>query len=290
MKISVLLPVFNNEKNIQYTIESILNQTYKKFELIIINDGSTDKTLEILNSYKTKDNRIKIISKINNSGVIDSLNLGLTLCNYDYIIRHDSEDISHVDRFKLLIEAICINKNVSFIATRNFILNNNYKIIGVWPLRNTKNLNKLIDHGQVPIADPSAIFKKKDILKVGGYSTESQYCENYDLCLRMRKAGMNFYYLNKPLYGFIRSKSGLSYDHRDEQIRNTYKIQGKTISNVNLTKQIINKRIRDKIILGISHDVKFRIFSKVVIYYFLLKILNYILIHKYTKYKKGYFL
>jgi glycosyltransferase involved in cell wall biosynthesis len=289
MKISVLLPVYNNEKNVNYTIESILKQTYSNFEVIIVNDGSTDNTLEILNSYQKKDKRIKIINKQTNSGVIDSLNIGLKKCSSDYVIRHDSEDVSYYMRFKILVDALNKNKDVSFIATRSFILNEKYKTIGVWPLRNTKNLNKLIDKGIVPIADPSAIYRRKDIFKVGSYLPTAQYCENYDLCLRMRNEGMNFMYLNQPLYGFIRAKTGVSYDHREEQVRNTYIIQGKTISDTELKNQVAQKWVRDKIVLGIDHDIKINIYSKSVFYAYLLKCLNFMLIWKYKNYIKGFF-
>lgn len=286
MKASVLLPVYNNESNIHKTIDSILNQTFHDFELVIVNDGSTDNTQSILSEYEKHDNRVRVINKKNNSGVIDSLNIGLKECRSEYIIRHDSEDISHIDRFKIQVESLDKWEDISYIATRNFILDVDYNIIGVWPLKNTKNLNGLIDKGKVPIADPSAIFRKKDVIKIGGYSKKAKYCENYDLCIRLRKAGFRFAFINKPLYSFIRGKSGLSYENRALQIINTYKCQGLNISKSIVNDKVREKKIRDKIILGIDHNLDISINKKLVRYYSL-KLYNKLLIIKYNRYKSG---
>ena len=96
--ISVVLPVFNVEQYIEECIESILNQSYVFFELLIIDDCSTDNTLEILRSFK--DNRINIIEKSNNKGLVDSLNLGLDLAKGKYIVRIDGDDINTLKRFE----------------------------------------------------------------------------------------------------------------------------------------------------------------------------------------------
>jgi len=98
--ISVLLPVYNAEKYIKETIESILNQTFTNFEFIIINDGSTDNSLEILQYFAKLDDRIRLISR-KNIGVVDTLSEGLELVNAPYIARIDSDDIAPPDRLLL---------------------------------------------------------------------------------------------------------------------------------------------------------------------------------------------
>ena len=91
-KISVLMPVYNSELYIKEAIDSILNQTFTDFEFIIIDDASTDKSVEIIQSYT--DSRIQLIVKSHNSGYTNSLNHGLTIARGDYIARMDSDDIS----------------------------------------------------------------------------------------------------------------------------------------------------------------------------------------------------
>ena len=95
--ISVLLCTYNDEKYIKDAIESILNQTFKKFEFIIVNDGSTDRTLDIIKQYN--DERIVLIDK-KNTGLTDSLNLGVSIAKTNWIARMDGDDISINNRFE----------------------------------------------------------------------------------------------------------------------------------------------------------------------------------------------
>lgn len=96
--VSVLMPVYNAENYLREAIESILVQTYENFEFIIINDGSTDKTLDIIREYK--DKRIKVLSNEQNRGIVYTLNRGLDSCRGKYAIRMDSDDISLPDRIE----------------------------------------------------------------------------------------------------------------------------------------------------------------------------------------------
>ena len=95
--ISVLMPVYNVEKYLQEAIESILNQTYSNFEFLIINDGSSDKSGEIINSYN--DSRIVYLQNNKNKGLVYTLNYGISLAKGEYIARMDGDDISLPDRF-----------------------------------------------------------------------------------------------------------------------------------------------------------------------------------------------
>ena len=90
-KISIIVPVYNVEQYLSKCIDSILNQTFKDFELILINDGSTDKSGDICDFYKQKDKRIKVIHK-NNEGVAKTRNVGIANANAEYIGFIDSDD------------------------------------------------------------------------------------------------------------------------------------------------------------------------------------------------------
>ncbi len=94
------MSAYNSEKYVAEAIESILNQTFKDFEFIIVNDGSTDKTVEIIKKYAKSDERIKFIDNKKNAGIVAALNQGLDFCHGEYIARMDSDDISLPERFE----------------------------------------------------------------------------------------------------------------------------------------------------------------------------------------------
>src|SRR6476659_5468798 len=96
--VSVVFPFYNEEKYIAAAIESIVNQSYKNLEIVMINDGSTDRTPEIVNSYAKKDSRIKLINIPVNRGLINSLNTGIAAATGEYIARMDADDISALNR------------------------------------------------------------------------------------------------------------------------------------------------------------------------------------------------
>lgn len=90
-KVSIIVPVYNAEKVLRRCLDSILNQSYKDFELIVINDGSKDKSIKIINEYKEKDNRVKVIDNKNN-GVSETRNIGIKASVGEYIQFIDSDD------------------------------------------------------------------------------------------------------------------------------------------------------------------------------------------------------
>ena len=97
--ISVILPVYNAEKYLAEAIDSILNQTFTDFEFIIINDGSTDNSLSILQSYQTQDSRIRLFSR-ENKGIVMTMNEGIDLARGEWLARMDADDIAMPSRFE----------------------------------------------------------------------------------------------------------------------------------------------------------------------------------------------
>lgn len=114
-KISVVMPAYNAEKYIKQAIESILNQTYKDFEFIIINDGSTDDTKHIILSYH--DDRIVYLENKENSGIVVTLNKGLDYATGKYIARMDADDIAVNNRFEKQVKYLDENKNIGVLGT-----------------------------------------------------------------------------------------------------------------------------------------------------------------------------
>jgi len=115
-KVTVLMPVYNGEKYIREAIESILRQTFTDFEFLIVNDGSTDKSIEIIQSYN--DSRIKLVNNERNLGLIATLNKGLDLARGKYIARMDCDDISLPERLKKQVEFMNTHPEVGACGTR----------------------------------------------------------------------------------------------------------------------------------------------------------------------------
>lgn len=109
-KISVIMPVYNGERYLREAVDSILNQTFRDFEFVIINDGSTDRTADILGSYT--DPRLRIVHNGGNVGITPSLNKGLDMARGEYIARMDQDDISERERLEKQVAYMDDNPNV----------------------------------------------------------------------------------------------------------------------------------------------------------------------------------
>ena len=98
--VSVIIPAYNAEKIVGFTLDSVINQTYKNLEIIIVNDCSTDKTLDVLKEYEKKDKRIKVLSNEKNSGVAETRNNALNVASGDYIAFVDADDIWNLEKIE----------------------------------------------------------------------------------------------------------------------------------------------------------------------------------------------
>ena len=126
-KISIILPVYNGEGFLEESLNSILNQTFKEFELIIVNDYSTDKSLKIIKSYK--DNRIRLIENKKNKGSIFSFNEGIKNAKTKYIAICTQDDIFHPRRFEIQFNYLENNPYIFLIGTSAIYINENGKEI-----------------------------------------------------------------------------------------------------------------------------------------------------------------
>jgi glycosyltransferase involved in cell wall biosynthesis len=185
--ISVILPVYNAEKYLYKSISSILNQTVKNFQLIIINDGSTDSSEKILVDFAKKDHRIKLISR-ENRGIVQTLNEGIKLAEGQWIARMDADDIACKNRFEIQLRQLsCMNAEVCGGAIR---------IIGATIPRSRKFYedNSLIKTQTLfssPLAHPTLMIRA-EILKNHLYEESALHVEDYDLWVRLIKAGVKF--------------------------------------------------------------------------------------------------
>ena len=130
--VTVLLPVFNGALFLHQAIESILSQSFDNFELLIINDGSSDDSEKIIHSYS--DHRINYVNNGQNIGLVATLNKGINLARGKYIARMDADDISIANRLKEQKEYLDQHSEVSFVASTINRIDQNGDIKGVWSL------------------------------------------------------------------------------------------------------------------------------------------------------------
>lgn len=209
MYISVILPVYNSEKTIQFAIESVLAQSHSDFELLTILNGCTDGTEDIIRSFK--DDRIKIL--YSEKSRVAARNLGIFNSSSEWIALQDSDDEWLVDKLKLQIEEI--NKgNCDIIGTQINCVDINRKLIdNCEPKRPTEHLeivNTLLN-GWNCIANASAIFRKSLINRIGIYEDCFPICEDYHLWLRAIKFA-RFKILDETLLNYM-MKHNPHYDH-----------------------------------------------------------------------------
>ena len=183
--ISVILCTYNDENYIKAAVDSVLSQTYPYFEIIIVNDGSTDNTLQYINGIK--DNRVKVINKPN-TGLADSLNVGIKTARYSWIARMDGDDISLPNRFEEQVKLI--KTGAAVIGGQFYVIDENSERKSVRPSHNptTSLRSKLyVMMGWNPLAHPSALINKCILDSVGGYDSNFVASQDMDLWFRIAK-------------------------------------------------------------------------------------------------------
>ncbi len=200
--ISVILPVYNAGDYLILSIESILKQTFTDFELIIINDGSTDNSLSIISSFA--DKRIKIINNKKNLGLIDTLNIGIDSAGGKYIARMDQDDISLSKRFEKQVNYLENNTTVSVVATRISFINSEGEITGKWGDDTKYAEEKSIRYAMAfsnCIAHPSVMIRS-EVYKKYKYKTYQKSAEDWDLWLRIFADGKKIHKLDEELLNY----------------------------------------------------------------------------------------
>jgi len=197
LEVSVVLPVYNCKRYIADAISSILSQKFDSFELIVVNDGSTDGTTEILNDFKHQ--KLRIFTNTENKGLVYSLNLAINNAIGKYICRMDADDIATTNRLQVQYNYLEHNKNISCVGCQGYNINEKGLVIGktIWR-RNTFMLKFFMLIGNNPVGHPFAMIKKEAITDVGGYREEYFGAEDIDLWLRILKNGGLF--ANCPEY------------------------------------------------------------------------------------------
>ena len=189
-KVSVLMPVYNADCYVAKAVESILTQTFSDFELLVIDDGSTDDSLSVLEDVSKKDSRVKLTSRAN-TGYVIALNEMLERASGEFVARMDADDIAMPTRFALQVERLVEEPSVVVVGTHTMLVDPENRDLCV--------LDVPCDHDQIDekhlqgiggiIAHPSSMFRVSALRAVGGYKPEFWPAEDVDLFLRLAEIG-----------------------------------------------------------------------------------------------------
>ena len=207
--ISVLMSVYNGEKFLKESINSILNQTFSNFEFIIVNDGSDDSSLDLINDFKKLDTRIKIVNKLR-TGLSNSLNHGIKVARGEWIARIDADDFCKTARLEIqykaatsCFECVLVGSNLVEINEKNKTLKTFY-----YPREHYKLKKNLITF-QKFFAHSCFFFKSRSVKKIGGYSESFEQSGDLDLSLRLSEVG-KIICVREPLIYIRKHKNQMS--------------------------------------------------------------------------------
>jgi len=222
VEISVITTVYNCENFIEESIKSILSQTYSEFEFIIVNDGSTDKTADIIRSFE--DSRIIFIDNAKNVGVPVRSNSAIDIARGEYISIQDADDISLPFRLEKEIEILKSDKNLFCVNGYAIIIDERGKVISQWdhPSHDNNSMKVMIAEGKNPVINPSAMFKKYDFNKIGKYTTDKsiQLVHDLEFWGRCLFSGYKFFTLDTPIIKYRINNNGLTFGRSLEMKKN----------------------------------------------------------------------
>ncbi|STQ85956.1 glycosyltransferase family 2 protein [Helicobacter muridarum] len=216
--ISIVLPTYNGEEYIEQSIESILNQTYKNIELIIVNDCSTDNTREIIESYANKDNRIKLIHNEINQKLPKSLNIGFTEAKGEYLTWTSDDNYYVPQALEIMLDFLQTQNNYVMVCADYIILRENNRQakreVSVMP-------EKLIAYCGIGAC---FLYRAKVAKEVGLYNEKRFLVEDYEYWLRIGLKG-KIGEIHTPLYYYRHHKNSLTSKRGLEIMKNRLELQ-----------------------------------------------------------------
>lgn len=201
--VSIIIPAYNAEKYIIETINSVLNQTYSNWELIIIDDGSQDKTAELIANLYKNDSRINYYYQ-KNTGVSGARNNGLSKCKGEYIALLDADDVWEKNNLELKVNALESNKNISWVFSDMYNADKNINIINIASTGTDKNiLNSILLWQTEVIPGPcsNVVFTKRCYDEGIKFDIKLSTAADQDFTLQLASKYKGFH-INKPLWRY----------------------------------------------------------------------------------------
>ena len=209
--VSVLMSCYNAARWLAEAIDSVLAQTFRNFEFIIVNDGSTDDTWSIIEDYRGRDERIVAVSK-KNTGLQDSLNVGLALAKGEWIARLDADDLCEPTRFEEQLDFVRKHDDVVLLGTGCLEIDEDGRVIKMhdYPTGH-RSLTRRLERIRPFFPHSSAFYRTETARRAGGYNVRIRRAEDWRLWLEMSMQGQ-IACLPKPLIRFRKHAGQISYD------------------------------------------------------------------------------
>ncbi|MEM0993255.1 MAG: glycosyltransferase [Bacteroidota bacterium] len=225
--ISVVLPVFNGAKYLRTAVESILNQSYSDFELLVLDDASTDDTIAIIESYE--DKRIRLLKAEKNEGIVARLNEGIRQAKGKYIARMDADDISMPHRLERQIQFLQTHSMVALVGSNAYLIdeqNRQQRQATQLPLSSESIQVRLLF--KTAFLHPSVMIRT-EIVRSFLYDVDFQFIEDYELWLRMKEHLLAN--IEEPLL-YYRFHASNTHATKQQQIKAAYRVLAKrTLEN-----------------------------------------------------------
>jgi glycosyltransferase involved in cell wall biosynthesis len=187
--VTVLMPVYNADRFVAETVDTILAQTFGDFEFLIINDGSTDRSLEILQGYAGRDPRIRLVSRPN-TGYVAALNEGLELNRSEFVARIDADDLADPRRLELQVARMRQEPRLVALGSSASAIDEYGLPLGDYSVPLThEEIEAHHLRGSSAIHHPAVMLRPEAVKQVGGYRRELMPCEDFDLWLRLGEVG-----------------------------------------------------------------------------------------------------
>ena len=209
--VSVLLSTYNSESTIEESLISLLNQTYKNLEILIVDDGSTDNTEEICKKLQLSDERILLFSNKKNIGLTKSLNSLAQKASGSLIARQDADDVSLPERIEKQIQFMN-KKKLDAVTTRSIVKQNNKKRPGI----SFYIPDKLLINRKNPFIHGTLIIKKNVFQEIGYYDERFYFAQDYKLFYDLLNNGYKVRTLNKALY-ILNTENNISSENLERQ-------------------------------------------------------------------------
>jgi len=261
-KISVIMPVYNTEKYLSEAIESILNQSYRDFEFIIVDDFSSDWSFELLEKYEKKDDRIRLYRNEKNSKLVYTLNRAISLSKWKYIVRMDSDDIIDLTRIEKQYNYMLGNPDIDILSSNLYFINKEWKQI--WKRVYNTNIEEIILN-ESPICHACSVIKKKLFDEFWWYDERFNLAEDYDLWLRFYSKWFKFSIYNDYLYYYRIFDDSWKVKKLKQQLKMTIDVKENAIKNYK-----INFKFKNYTRLYLEKFLYYFIPSNVILKLFLL--------------------
>jgi hypothetical protein len=216
-KVSVVMSVYNEVDRVEAAVKSILDQTLRSIELIVVDDGSQDGSCEVLNRLAAEDSRLRVIRQTN-AGLTCALIRACAEAKADYIARQDADDWSFPQRIEEQLALLEANKNVGFVSCAAEYVgpNDEFLLVVARPADPETATQGLLQLRQGPPAHGSVMFRKSLYERVGGYRSQFLYSQDSDLWLRMGES-MLIGYVDAVRYRHRKDPQSISGNRRAQQ-------------------------------------------------------------------------